>query len=323
VADALNQLLNQVIRDKSRLAWGKLLSFSYWGLKRPNKDDETGKNVSLTSKVKFQVLAFMENENLPAPLTNHNTGRIKSKESELKKRVSAKLMDGDVKGAVRLLTSDEEQAPHDDRTFALLAEKHPPTPIDLSLPQPADNNFAPPVQVGEEEVRKALASFRPGSAGGPDGLRPCHLKALISRGAAESGVRLLATLTEFINLILRGEVPEFARMAFYGAVLFALNKTDGGVRPIAVGSTLRRLAAKVGARPVSSEIGESLRPIQLGYSSRGGCEAAAHAARRYLRDCTHKRVIFKVDMANAFNTLRRDVFLAVARERVPSLYRML
>jgi hypothetical protein len=34
-------------------------------------------------------------------------------------------------------------------------------------------------------------------------------------------------------------------------------------------------------------------------------------------------VIFKVDMANAFNSLRCDVFLAAARERTQSLYRLL
>ena len=136
-------------------------------------------------------------------------------------------------------------------------------------------------------------------------------------------MRLLTSLAEFVNLILRGEVPEFVRQIFYGATLCALGKKDGGVRPIAVGCTLRRLAAKVGARPLSTQLGDSLRPVQLGYSTKGGCEAAAHAARKYLVGASHRRVIFKVDMANAFNSLRRDVFLSAARGRAQSLYRML
>ena len=37
----------------------------------------------------------------------------------------------------------------------------------------------------------------------------------------------------------------------------------------------------------------------------------------------HRRVIFKVDMANAFSSLRRDVLLAAARERAQALYRLL
>lgn len=323
VADALQRLLDHAMRERSHLTWVRLLSFCYWGLRRPDDDEGAGQNCSLATRVKSQVSAFMENAALPAPTNNRKVRVKKSKEIQLKKCVSAKLCDGDVRGALRLLTSEEDQAPQNDQTYALLASKHPPMPDDLSLPPPADDDLADPVQVGEDEVRKALSSFRPGSAGGPDGLRPCHLKALTARGAAEAGVRLLASLTKFVNLILRGEVPGFARSAFYGATLTALSKKDGGVRPIAVGNTLRRLATKVGAWSSSAALGGSLRPVQLGYASRGGCEAAAHAARRYLKESASKRVIFKVDMANAFNSLRRDVFLAAARSRVPGLYRLL
>ena len=324
VAEALQRLLDQAMRDASPLSWGRLLSFCYWGVRLPDSgDDSGGRKVSLATKVRSQVLSFMENVTLPAPVNTPKVRAGKSTEIQLKKRVSAKLCDGDVRGAVRLLTSEEDQAPQNDQTYALLADKHPPAPGDLSLPPPAEDDFAAPVQVGEDEIRKALSSFRPGSAGGPDGLRPGHLKALTARGAAEAGVRLLASLTKFVNLVLRGGVPEFARSAFYGATLTALSKKDGGIRPIAVGNTFRRLATKVGAWLSSAEVGESLRPIQLGYSSKGGCEAAAHAARRYLEVPVHRRVIFKIDMANAFNTLRRDVFLAAARSRVPWLYRML
>ena len=90
-----------------------------------------------------------------------------------------------------------------------------------------------------------------------------------------------------------------------------------------MGNTLRRLAVKVGSKPISVSIGESLRPVQLGYSTKGGCEAAAHAARRYIEGAQHRRVVFKIDMVNAFNSLRRDVFLAAARERARGLYRLL
>ena len=87
--------------------------------------------------------------------------------------------------------------------------------------------------------------------------------------------------------------------------------------------TLRRLATKVGSLPLSMQIGESLRPFQMGYSTRGGCEAAAHSARRYLGVTLGRRVLFKVDMANAFNTIRRDVILTAARTKAVGMYRML
>ena len=66
-----------------------------------------------------------------------------------------------------------------------------------------------------------------------------------------------------------------------------------------------------------------LRPVQLGVSTSGGCEVAVHAARRYVRDCSHRRVLLKIDMRNAFNSLRRDSFLSVARVRTPGLYNLL
>ena len=40
----------------------------------------------------------------------------------------------------------------------------------------------------------------------------------------------------------------------------ALQKKDGGVRPIAVGCTLRRLVAKLAGRKIMDEMGELLAP---------------------------------------------------------------
>ena len=321
-ADALQKLINGVVRDKTQLAWGKLLSFGFMGIGQPAPDSGSGRHgVSLTSKVKSQISAFMEDDTLPEPVRIVRD-QESTRDVRLGRGVASKFADGDIKGAVRLLASSEDVAPNDDRTLGLLQQKHPPVPADLSLPEAPGEDYEPTV-ASEDDVRKALSSFGPGSAGGPDGLRPGHLKALTSRKTAEAGMRLLASLTEFVNLVLRGEVPEFARKVFYGASLCALGKKDGGVRPIAVGCTLRRLAAKVGARPLAAQIGDSLRPVQLGYSTKGGFEAATHAARRYLGGAKHRRVVFKVDMANAFNTIRRDVFLAAARVRARSLYRLL
>ena len=79
----------------------------------------------------------------------------------------------------------------------------------------------------------------------------------------------------------------------------------------------------MGSRPIVQTLGEELRPVQLGVSTSGGCEAAARAARRYARDCRHRRVLLKIDMRNAFNSLRRDSFLSVARVRTPGLYSLL
>ena len=186
VAEALQRLLSQATEEKSSIAWGRLLSFCYFGLRRPGSDS---KSVSLATRVKRQVSDFMGITGLPTfpDCASRARGKRVAADDLLKKRVSAKLSDGDVKGAVRLLSSGEEHAPIDGQTRALLAAKHPAAPTDLSMPLPPDDSFVAAV-AGEEDVRKALASFGPGSAGGLNGLRPCHLKALTTRVVAEASL---------------------------------------------------------------------------------------------------------------------------------------
>ena len=87
-----------------------------------------------------------------------------------------------------------------------------------------------------------------------------------------------------------------------------------------MGMTLRRLTAKVLIRPGSGIIGENLRPHQLGYGTRGGCEAAAHSARHLLEKTTEPIVFLKLDIKNAFNTIHRSA-LNIVRQNMPDTYR--
>ena len=83
--------------------------------------------------------------------------------------------------------------------------------------------------------------------------------------------------------------------------------------------TIRRLTVKVDSWPVVRE----LRSVQLRVSTSGGCEAAAHAARCYIRDCRHRSILLNIDMRNTFNSLRRETFLSVARVRTRGFYNLL
>merc|ERR1712121_275033 len=220
---------------------------------------------------------------------------------------------------IRELFSDDTLAPNSPETRQIL-EKHPPAPISFSHP-PAPENDDAHVPISSDSVRKAILSFPAGSAGGPDGLKPGHLKNLI--GAAEAGNRLLESITKLVNFILRNQIPAVIRPIFFGANLFALSKKEGGIRPIAVGLTLRRLTTKVGLRPLSHRLGDRLRPNQLGYASKGGSEAAAHAARHYLLNNPQNKVFLKLDLSNAFNNMHRDIFLEKVKVNAPSLYNLI
>ena len=89
-------------------------------------------------------------------------------------RASAKLQEGDIRGAVRCLCSDETLAPSTAATHQALLAKHPSRPADRRAPPSAA--ATPPMTVNAADVRLAIRSFTPGSAGGRDGLRPQHLR---------------------------------------------------------------------------------------------------------------------------------------------------
>ena len=241
----------------------------------------------------------------------------------LRKRVCAKLSDGDIKGALRLLTSGEEMVLPSASNVTALEAKHPAAPTDLDLPPCPDHELEEPADATEADVMAAINGFNSGSSAGLDGLRPAHLKNLTGKSAGEAGARLVTALTALVNTAAAGRLPACARDAFYSASLTALRKSDGGLRPIAVGSVYRRLATKITLRSITQELGQQLRPIQLGYGSPGGCEAAVHAVRHFSANLPDNEVLVKIDMRNAFNTVRRDKFLSAVRQHAPSLYRLM
>ncbi len=121
--------------------------------------------------------------------------------------------------------------------------------------------------------------------------------------------------------MLSGKVNTTIVKILYGANLCALNKKDGGIRPIAVGSTLRRIASKIACKSVQDEVSSYFNPIQLGYGTKGGCEAATHAARTYITNqLTSDKIILKVDFENAFNSIERDEMLHRVKDTIPQLY---
>ena len=107
----------------------------------------------------------------------------------------------------------------------------------------------------------------------------------------------------------------------FGGKLFALGKKSGGVRPIAVGYTWRRLAAKCANSYALSLLRPYLSPRQLGAGIPGGCEAAVHATRRFVESMPADHLVAKLDFSNAFNCLCRSRMLGEVSKRIPELYK--
>lgn len=73
--------------------------------------------------------------------------------------------------------SDESFAPYDETTLKTLRDMHPLAHSEFTYPQPQASQEV--LQVTSSIVRKAIFTFPSGSAAGPDGLCPQHLKDLI------------------------------------------------------------------------------------------------------------------------------------------------
>lgn len=175
-----------------------------------------------------------------------------------------------------MVASEEVFALENEDTLKSLREKHPPPHPDSVIP--SHQTIQSPIIVTACNVMKAIQSFPNGSFGGPDGLRPQHLKDLIFSSAGLGSSVLMESLTAFVNFVIRGDVP-IAAQSLHGASLVAFAKMDGGVRPIAVACTLRRLVAKCAGHFICDAMGALLAPLQLGYGTPMGAEAAVHAAR--------------------------------------------
>lgn len=246
--------------------------------------------------------------------------KIKTTEEILIERVEAKVADFDIRVAVRLLTSNDSLAISDNNTVQELKKKHPSPSRPLELPEEPDEKMEFYI-ANEQHVKKAINSFKHGSASGFDGLSPQFVKDIISHSAGDAGVQALSAITRLCNFILSGKINNNIWKYMFGATLCALQKKCGGIRPIAVGNYFRRLVSKLACAKIRNENGDYFRPHQIGVASKLGCEAAIHATRStVMASKTTTKVLLKVDYKNAFNSVERDVILSEIKQHAPKMF---
>jgi len=313
-ASEFEQRLRAVVATPDNLTtWSNLFGFATL-LGQPERG---GSGRNLTSQVIKQLNGRsnylpIPQERSAIPKSTAARKQAMSDDERAAKRASSKLQDGDIRGAVRCITSSDKLAPLTDDNYAILKAKHPPAPPDRRI---LPGLTSRPLIVTGEDIRRAIRSFAPGSAGGKDGLKPQHLKDLTN----SLGGPLCDCLANFANIILAGGVPLLVRPFFFGASLLPFSKKEGGLRPIAVGLTLRRLVAKAAAKVSTPQCTTRLAPVQLGVGIRGGSEALVHAARRYLDLKSADQAFVKLDFMNAFNSIRRDSMLEAVASCCPDL----
>lgn len=310
VARCLSECVAKVVSDNTPESWENLLIFPYCILHV--QQNHTNKRQSLTARIKLNTTQDLNTTISHLSHITHDHSSLNNN-----RYVERKLSEGNIKGAAKLLFSTDTLAIDSTETLAALRDKHP-LPSTSAQPLVAPSSPRNILNIDEEATKNGILSFPNGSAGGLDGLTPQHLKDLVNPFVGQSAETLVRNLTELVKIMLSGKVPDAITPILYGANLVALTKKDGGVRPIAVGSTLRRLVSKLCCRELHTKLTDKFQPRQLGFGVRGGCEAAVHAARTFL-DSKFYDVFVKIDVKNAFNSVDRSALLTEIYKEIPEI----
>ena len=128
-------------------------------------------------------------------------------------------------------------------------------------------------------------------------------------------------MTRFGNLLLSGKGPPQLAPWLCRAPLTALRKRNRGIRPIAVGETLRRLLSSCATDHISKTAANWFHPLRFGIATRNGTEAVVHAVRKVMQHhgSNSEYGSLSVDLTNAFNLASRNVFLKGVKDHFPSL----
>jgi len=98
----------------------------------------------------------------------------------------------------------------------------------------------------------------------------------------------------------------------------ALVKQGGGLRPIAIGETIRRLVSKCCCEATTEDAKVIFGPLQVGVATQGGAEASVHAVRKLAQEFGDDpgKIMLKVDFSNAFDVVDRTEMLTQVYEKL-------
>ena len=150
--------------------------------------------------------------------------------------------------------------------------------------------------------RKVAKWLDNGAAPGPSGMRGNYLHAAIDDDTCYRGI--LSILADIIN----GRMDERATQLLLTCVLYPTNKDKGGIRPIACGEVLVRVAGLIAFDAIRDEANTLFGPTQLGCGATGGSQVAAHLIQ--LAAHSPDTAVLLLDAVNAFNTISRAAILS-------------
>lgn len=234
-------------------------------------------------------------------------------------RVEQHMSDHRPHQAFQAVAEDGTSLGTNEEAFVAMQHLHPPRDNGVQLPPaaPQDTYDTPRDHIWNaslDDVQRAVKSFHVKTAAGPSGIPPGILRRIIQD---ESEEHLSNKLVRVLNLILNGTIPDIAAEGLRDARLIALTKKQGGYRPIAIGNTLRRLAARIATSQLKRSIQAYLEPVQFGVGTTDGTTTLAQLVD--LDSYTPGNWVLQLDGKNAFNSISRTHVLSEATRRFPKL----
>ena len=203
-------------------------------------------------------------------------------------------------------------APNTAENRAILLEKHP---IGSRNPFQGKTRPRPGQPITPKAIIQAIRSIGKEKAPGLSG----WTRSLLDLVVAKEDSPVTAFLRLLADMIRQGTAPGADLLC--ASRLIGLEKPGGGVRPIAIGDLIYKVAMK--AILITSYRSEMLLPFQLGVNSPGGVEPAIFLLEEAILgpNSSDFQQLTSIDLANAFNSVDRASIAASVATYAPTFYK--
>ena len=223
------------------------------------------------------------------------------------RRAEALARAGRMSCAARALSDGALCDLSDDNDYNVLKGLHPIAEQRRAEPRLKSADVLP-----EQEFLRAVTSMPARLAPDAAGWRGEYFKCL--GGGAKD---LLFKLCQHI-LQNPKSLPAELQPFLFGARLIAIPKPGGGLRPIAVGTILRKVISQTLAYSIAPLLPEFFRPLQYGVGIKGGAEDVVQGLRLAMAK-EPAYAVAGIDFSNAFNSVERSVIAARVEKAFPQL----
>ena len=228
----------------------------------------------------------------PAPL--HTNGDSAFEERRLN-AARTYALNGFMGKSARML--ERKQLPLPPDTDTLLKQLHPEGEP-LLAPRPSKSAIIAIDTAKLLEVTKSQATMKsPG---------PSSWTEDLIYQAIDTDATLMEDFAAMIADICNAQIPNRVKPIILASRLIAIAKEDGGIRPIAIGEAILKIAEAYLLSLAKNNIADELEPIQLAFKSKG-TEEIIHASRKSYDE---GKSIISIDCTNAFNTIKRTKLFA-------------